>query len=191
MANSSRRLGARRPGCGDDRCQRAGRTPVRRAAARRRNSAARPAPSNATIDGVDQEQRQRRGQQNAPQIVRFGIGVAGALRAQRSGVERRDAVGCRQRVDRERAVGGTIEAGRMIRRRAVAVSRRAAASRWRAAVRTRRSHRACAAAPPSPRWSRPRRRRPAWRCSRTHRRSVAASRRSCRTSAGRTSACRR
>ena len=121
-------------------------------AARRRSSAARPAPSMATMIGVDQEQRQRRRQQDAAQVARFGIGVAGALRAQARRIERRDAVGRRQRVDRERAVGRAVEARRMIRRARGRDNRPASAWRSRAAVRTRRSRRACAAAPPSRPW---------------------------------------
>ena len=117
--------------------------------------------------GVDQEQRQRRRQQDAPQVARFGIGVAGAPRAQRRGIERRDAVGRRQRVDRERAVGRAVETGRMIRRGAVAEvggqrlrGRGRRAERAEAVERAQRRHGLGA-------WLRPRRRRPAWTCSRT------------------------
>ena len=80
-----------------DRCrgqdQRQQRPPA--AAVRRRHSAARPRAEHRDDDRVDQEQRQRRRQQHAAQIARFGIGVAGALRAQRRRIERRDAVGRR------------------------------------------------------------------------------------------------
>ena len=88
-------------------------------AARRLSSAAMPAPSIATMISVDQEQRQRRRQQDAAQVPRFGIGVAGPPRAQAGCIERRDAVRRGQRIYREGAVGGAIEAGRMIRRRPI------------------------------------------------------------------------
>ena len=117
------RFGARRPGgyqCrGQHRC----------AHDRERQCSRRRAPPQQRRDtgaehgddhGVDQEQGQRRRQQDPAQVARFGVGVGGVARAQARGVERRDAIGSRQRVDRERAVGRAVEAGRMIRRRAVA-----------------------------------------------------------------------
>ncbi len=71
-------------------------------------------------DGVDQEQRQRRGERQAAQVARLGAAISGLARVECRDVERRQRVVARQRVDGERAIGGAVEAGRMIGRGAAA-----------------------------------------------------------------------
>ena len=115
-------IGARRPGgqCRGEHC---------RAHERERQCGGRHAPSeqrrdagaeHGDDDGVDQEQSQCPRQQHAAQVARFGVGVAGVARAQGQGVERRDTIGGRERIHRQRTVGRAVEARRMFRCRAVA-----------------------------------------------------------------------
>ena len=72
-------------------------------------------------DGVEQEQGQRPGEENASEVTRFGVCVARAPRVQRGHLKRRDAVGCCERIHRERSVRGAIKSRRMIDRRPVPV----------------------------------------------------------------------